>query len=192
MVVGLTARQLNRWAAGRRERPSLLRQAIMEQLTPEVLGRPKLLLGTYGSDTLAHSAIAEARRTERTIAVCFIREVSLSYKFDSQRQTIDTDPAALRTFSHFLELGHDAGVPIICIYDSGPDAAELMAENAAVYGCDKVIIGTSRQGALYHLIRGHFQQRLEALLPPEIPVQVLSAEPGPMDLTEIPHEPQPT
>src|SRR5690348_1190225 len=45
MVIGLTARQLNRWASGRRERPSLLRQAIMEQLTPEVLGKPKMLLG---------------------------------------------------------------------------------------------------------------------------------------------------
>jgi amino acid transporter len=192
MAVGLTARQLNRWASGRRERPSLLRQAIMEQLTPEVLGKPKVLLGTYGSDTLAKSAIAEARRTGHAIAVCFIREVNLSYKFDSQRQTIDTDPAAQRTFSRFLEMGHEAGVGIIPIYDSGPDAAELMAENAAVYGCDKVLIGTSRQGALYHLIRGHFQQRLEALLPPDIPVQVIAAEPEDSDVSEVHHEPQAT
>jgi amino acid transporter len=190
LAVGLTARQLNRWVAGRRERPSLLRQAIMEQLTPEVLGKAKVLLGTYGSDALARAAVAEARSTDHSIAVCFIREVNLSYKFDSQRQTIDTDPAAIRTFSRFLELGHSAGVGIIPIYDSGPDAAELMAENAAVYGCDKVLIGTSRQGALYHLIRGHFQQRLEALLPREIPVQVVAAEPGAEESTGIPHAPQ--
>jgi K+-sensing histidine kinase KdpD len=190
--VGLTARQLNRWASRRRERPSLLRQAIMEQLTPEVLGKPKILLGTYGSDTLGRSVVAEARRTDHSIAVCFIREVNLSYKFDSQRQTIDTDPAALRTFSRFLELGHEAGVGIIPIYDSGPDAAELMAENAAVYGCDKVMIGTSRQGALYHLIRGHFQQRLEALLPPEIPVQVIAAEAERAEVSDIRHQAQST
>ena len=60
------------------------------------------------------------------------------------------------------------------IYDTGPDAAELMAENAAMYGCEQVLIGTSRQGALYHLIKGHFQGRLESLLPPEIPVHVLA------------------
>jgi hypothetical protein len=84
-------------------------------------------------------------------------------------------------------MGHDAGVPVVCIYDSGPDAAELMAENAAVYGCDAVIIGTSRQGALYHLIRGYFQQRLEALLPPEIPVQVMS----PDAFVEGAHPPEP-
>jgi hypothetical protein len=65
-------------------------------------------------------------------------------------------------------------VPVIPAYDTGPDAAILLAETAAAYNCDRVLIGTSRQGALYHLIKGHFQQRLEQLLPPEIPVQVIS------------------
>ena len=37
-----------------------------------------------------------------------------------------------------------------------------------------MLIGTSRQGALYTLIKGTFQRRLEALLPPEIPVMVIT------------------
>ena len=177
MVVGLSARGLTKLVSARRgKKPSLLRQAIMEQLTPEVLAGPKIMLGTYGSHALAHPALAEARKSNRGLAVCFIRQVNLSYKYDGRKFTIDTDPAVVRAFSRFLELGHEYGVPIIPIYDSGPDAAELMAENAAVYGCDKVLIGTSRRGALYHLIRGHFQQRLESLLPPEIPVEVVAPE----------------
>jgi len=188
MVIGLTARQLNRWVSGRRARPSLLRQAIMEQLTPAAMAGPKILLGTYGSHDLARPALAEARKSGRALVVCFIRHVNLSYKFDAQRQTIDTDLAALRTFSRFLELGHQMGVPIIPIYDSGSDAAELVAENAAVYGCERVLIGTSRQGALYHLTRGHFQQRLEAILPPEIPVEVIAPDDG----VGTPTETQPT
>ena len=51
-----------------------------------------------------------------------------------------------------------------------------MAENAAIYGCEKVLIGTSRRGGLYHLVKGHFQQRLEAILPPETKVKVLAAD----------------
>jgi hypothetical protein len=65
------------------------------------------------------------------------------------------------------------------VYDTGPDAALLMAEAAAIYGCEKIFIGTSRQGALYHLIKGHFQQRLEALIPPDIAVEVLAPEAAP-------------
>lgn len=37
-----------------------------------------------------------------------------------------------------------------------------------------MLIGTSRQGAVYHWIKGRFQQRLEMLLPPDIVVSVVN------------------
>ena len=178
MIIGLSARQLTKMFSNRKgERPSLLRRAIMEQLTPDDLARRRIMLGTYGSDVLAPAALAEAKRENAALVVCFIRHVSLSYKYDENSLTIETDLAALKTFSRFLDLGHAAGVPVIPVYDTGPDAAVLIAENAAMNGCERVLIGTSRQGALYHLIKGHFQQRLEELLPPDIPVQVISPTP---------------
>jgi hypothetical protein len=45
-------------------------------------------------------------------------------------------------------------------------------------GVEKVLIGTSRRGALHHLIKGHFQRRLEALLPAEIQVKVMDTTYG--------------
>jgi K+-sensing histidine kinase KdpD len=180
MIVGLSVRQLTRIVTRRAgERPTLLRRAVMEQLAPEDLMKPRVLLGTYGSDALAEAALTEAKRLDATLVVCFIRNVNLSYKYDDTRLTIDTDLAALRTFSRFLDLGHQLGVPVIPAYDTGGDAAVLMAETAAAYNCERVLIGTSRQGALYHLIKGHFQRRLEDLLPPEIPVHVIAQEPAP-------------
>ena len=176
MIFGLSARAATKWLQNRKGvRPSLLRQAIAEQLTPEAFGRPKILLGTYGSDALAPAALTLAKQSHSTLVVCFIREVTLSYKYESRRLTIDNDLAAVRTFSRILDLAHQMGVPILPVYDSGPNAAELIAETAAIYGCQAILIGTSRQGALYHLIKGHFQRRLESILPPEIQVQVVSA-----------------
>jgi hypothetical protein len=32
---------------------------------------------------------------------------------------------------------------------------------------------------VYHLIKGSFQRRLESLLPPEIPVQIVASAPEP-------------
>ena len=152
------------------------------------MGMPKILLGTYGSDLLARSAIRVAKESDAMLVVCFIRQVNLSYKYESeQKLTIETDQAALKAFSRFLDIGHDEGVPILPVYDTGTDAAELMAENAAIYGCERVLIGTSRQGALYHLIKGRFQARLETLLPPEIPVQIVTSddEPGHPEEAEV-------
>jgi amino acid transporter len=179
LVLGLSARQLNKWLAGRKgPKISLLRQAIMEQLGGGALERPRVLLGTYGSDLLARSALEDCKRNGSTLVVCFIRSITLSYKWNSAL-TMESDVSALRTFAKFLDVGHELGVPVLPIYDSGSDAAELMAEAAALSGCSKVLIGTSRHGTVYHLLKGSFQQKLEALLPPDIKVEVI-----------VPHTPE--
>jgi amino acid transporter/nucleotide-binding universal stress UspA family protein len=174
LAVGLSLRQLTRIAARRRLKPSLLRQAIMDQLTPDALARPKVLLATAGSDDYAGPAFELARQEDAALVVSFVRAVSLSYKVEAEaRLTLETDPAAQALFIDFLEHGHRAGVPVIPMYDTGPDAAVLIAEHAAMHGVTKVLIGSSRRGALHHIIKGSFQRKLEQLLPPEIPVQVL-------------------
>jgi amino acid transporter len=173
MAVGLSARQLTKWLATRKgPQLSLLQKAIVEQFPADAFTRRKLLVGTYGSDALGPAAFDEAKKDRAALVVCFIREVNLSYKWD-QPLTIETDLAAQRTFARFLEMGHLHAVPVIPVYDMGQNAAELIAENAAIQGCNKVLIGTSRHGALYHLVKGHFHERLEGLLPPEIPVEVI-------------------
>jgi len=172
LIAGLIARRATKWFAARRPKPSLIRQAIAEQLTPEAMAKRKAMIGTYGSEALAEQAMSVAKAEDLALVVCFIRQVSLSIKWD-MKLSIDTDLAAQKTFSHFLERGHEMGVPVIPVYDTGPDAAVLLAENAAIYGCQRVLIGTSRQGAVYHLVKGSFQRRLESLLPPEIPVEVM-------------------
>jgi amino acid transporter len=178
MIIGLSARQLTKWFAARKgPRPSLLRQAIMQQLGNGAMDRPRVLVGTYGSLALAHSALREAKKLDATLVVCFVRSVRIAYNWE-RGLCMDTDAAALRVFAKFLELGHEFGVPVLPIYDSGDDAAQLVAEAAAVTGCQRILIGTSRQGPIYHLIKGYFQQRLEAILPPEIPVQILANEPA--------------
>ena len=99
-------------------------------LNPEAeLSRPKIMVGTYGSDAIAKSAMELAKSRGAMLVACFIRSVNLSYKYDERSFTLDTDLAAQRTFARFLELGHDAGVPIMPVYDTGPDPAELLAEN---------------------------------------------------------------
>jgi nucleotide-binding universal stress UspA family protein len=176
LAVGLILRQITRAHGKRRPKPSLLRQAIVEQLPEDALSRPKVLLATAGSDTLADQAMEIAKESNASLVVCFIRGVALSYKVEAEtRLTLDTDPAAQALFADFLAHGHRAGVPIIPMYDTGTNSAELIAEHAALNGVEKVLIGSSRRGTLHRIIKGSFQQQLESLLPPEIPVQVISA-----------------
>jgi nucleotide-binding universal stress UspA family protein len=176
LAIGLTLRQITKATARRRPKPSLLRQAIVEQLSEPAMARPRFLLATAGSATNAPGALEVARRENAALVVCFIRDVALSYKVDTgQTFTLDTDRAAQSLFREFLARGHQAGVPIIPAYDTGNNAAELIAEIAAMNAAEKVLIGTSRRGTLRQLIKGSFQCNLEKLLPPEIPVEVLNS-----------------
>ncbi len=99
---------------------------VMQQWQPDALMKPKILLGTYGSDALARPAIQFAKENDATLVVCFIRQVNVSYKYESESKlTIETDLMALKAFSRFLDIGREMGVRVLPIYDSGPDAAEL-------------------------------------------------------------------
>ncbi|HEV8378355.1 MAG TPA: amino acid permease [Tepidisphaeraceae bacterium] len=173
LLVGLTLRGITRFAQTKRPKPSLLRQAIVEQLPVDAMLRPKLLVATAGSTQLADSALQLARERNAALVVCFIRDVALAVGAEA-RLTLESDPAAQALFAEWLEHGHRYGVPIIPIYDTGNNPTELLAESAAISGAEKVLIGTSRRGSLHQLIKGSFQRRLEILLPPEIPVEVIS------------------
>ena len=174
MAAGLTLRALTRLGTRRRAKPSLLRQAIAEQLPPDVFARPKILLATAGSIAVAEPAMESARRANAALVVCFVRQVALNYNVGAGRRlSLDTDPAAQALFIDFLEIGHRFGVPVIPMYDTGPNAAEMIAELAALNAVSKVLIGSSRRGVLHYLIKGSFQRQLENLLPPDIQVEVL-------------------
>jgi amino acid transporter/nucleotide-binding universal stress UspA family protein len=174
LVVGLTLRAITRYAQKKRPKPSLLRQAIMEQLPEDAMLRPKLLVATAGSAALADTALEMARQRNAALVVCFIRDVALAVGAEA-RLTLETDPAAQALFAEWLEHGHRHGVPIIPIYDTGNNPTEMLAEAAAISGAEKVLIGTSRRGSLHQLIKGSFQRRLEILLSPaDIPVEVIS------------------
>lgn len=193
LIVGLSLRQITKYAAGRRPKMSLLRQAIMEQLTPEALAKPKMLLATAGSAAMADAAMEIAAAENAALVVCFIREVALNFKVEAEtRFTLDNDPAAQAMFADFLEKGHQAGVPIIPAYDTGTNAAEQLVELAAMNACDRILIGSSRRGTLHHIIKGSFQRRIESLLPPDIHVQVLSVtEPSDAGNSTLPPVEQP-
>jgi amino acid transporter/nucleotide-binding universal stress UspA family protein len=173
LLIGLSLRAITRYAQKRRPKPSLLRQAIVEQLPIDALMRPKLLIATAGSAQLADTALDLARQRNATMVVCFVRDVALAIGSEA-RLTLESDPAAQSLFAEWLEAGHRYGVPILPMYDTGGNSAEMIAEAAAISGAERVLIGTSRRGSLHQLIKGSFQQKLEDLLPPEIPVEVIS------------------
>lgn len=123
-------------------------------------------------------ALKIAKAENAALVVTFVRAVALSYKVEAENLlTLDTDPAAQELFTDFLEHGHRHGVPVIPMYDVGTNAAELIAEFAALNGVERVLMGSSRRGAIHQIVKGSFQQHWKVCFP-EIPVEVLTSEGG--------------
>ena len=176
MVLGLTARFITRRMGGPAAAPgTLLRRAILEQITAEALTGRKVLLATAGSAHMAEPALAYAKTIGASLVVAFVREVNLAREAGSTMMTLDQDPTAQTMFGEFLVAGHKHGVTIIPMYDVGSDPAEQLAEAAAMEGVDEVLLGSSRRGLVHRMIKGSLQRRLETLLPREIRVHVLDA-----------------
>ena len=180
VLVGFAVRWFTRFLQARRGKPSLLRQAIAEQLPPEAMVKPRFMVATAGGAQLAEPAVKAAAEANAALVVCFLREVALNHLVESEagRMTLDNDPAAQALFVDYLEVGHRHNVPIIPAYDTGLNSPEMMAELAALNGVEKLFIGSSRRGALHQIIKGSFQRKLEGLLPPEIPVEVMTPDAG--------------
>lgn len=177
LAVGFSLRYLTKYLAARRPKMSLLRQAIVDQLTPEALAKPRMMIATAGGSNLADQACREAKSHDESLVVAFVREVALNYKVEgAATMTLDTDPAAQALFIDYLEAGHKYGVAIIPAYDTGLNAPEMLAELAAMNGVTRLAIGSSRRGALHHIIKGSFQRKLEDLLPSDIVVEVMSQQ----------------
>jgi amino acid transporter/nucleotide-binding universal stress UspA family protein len=175
LIVGFGLRSATKWYAARQAQPSLLRQAIMAQLTPEALAKPRILIATAGGSQLANKACEIAATNESSLVVAFVREVALNYKIEgAAASTFDSDPAAQALYVDYLEAGHRHGVAIIPAYDTSLNTAETIAELAALNGVSKIVMGSSRRGTLHQIIKGSFQRKLESLLPHDMPVQVVS------------------
>ena len=55
-----------------------------------------------------------------TVARRLVQDFPEFYKYDSEKKlSIDTDLVALRIFSRFLDAGHQMGVPVLPVYDTG-------------------------------------------------------------------------
>jgi K+-sensing histidine kinase KdpD len=60
----------------------------------------------------------------------------------------------------------------------------MIAEHAAMNAVSKVLLGSSRRGAIHRIIKGSFHQKLESLLPEDIPVEIVETLMEPQLVTD--------
>ncbi|MBI5397456.1 MAG: universal stress protein [Verrucomicrobia bacterium] len=133
-----------------------------------VSGAP-LLCAVRGINRTLDFAIKEARETHRPLYVAFIREQPALTAEDHARKWQD-DEEASQVFVHAKSrLGSGGFCPCYAVSDS---PADTIVDIAATIGAERLILGTTRRGALVNVLRGNIIRRIAKLLPEQIDLLV--------------------
>ncbi len=130
-------------------------------------GRPRIMLAARGRYQ-AEFAVDLARRRGAILFAVFIRTLRLIDIEPGKVPRIEEDADAQEALGTVAMLARRAGVPFVPIYVTSPDIAEEILDYTVTYGCDTLIMGTSRRSLFSRRVAGDVVARVAAMLPDSV------------------------
>ncbi len=174
LVTGLAARVVAQRKVA--ERPSAeLPPGVFfpERRVSEVEPRAKYLVALRGkSENLLRFTIEEAMTREAKLFILRVQEIAVG----TLPQTFHTVNADNETWID--EMCSEAGINYQILTIASNDVAYTIAEEAALLGVDRVILGSSRRSLMEAALKGDLIRSVSKLLPDEIQLVIFDAGAG--------------
>jgi hypothetical protein len=164
LVAGLSARALSK-------RPKKV-VPTRPEVAPVVAARPKrpksipstryLLALKVRNEKLLRFAIEEAKARNAFLFVLKVKEIAVG----SLPAQLDMPTNGEQTWIE--KTCEDSGVPFQSIQIPSYDVGYTIAEQAATFGVDRVIIGAEQRSRLEYVLKGSVMKALSSLLPEEV------------------------
>jgi amino acid transporter len=166
LLLGLAARQVVKWKLGSKSVPAEITQAVPQPTRKRrrtSIPSTKYLLALKDvNDRLLKFALDEAKQRGALLFVLRVKEIAvgalparIEMKVNGEEEHID---------SICSESGIDYQIISIPSYEVG----YTIAEQAATFGVDRVIMGATKRSLLEVVLRGRVMSSLNALLPEEV------------------------
>ena len=141
------------------------------------LNSARLLMPTRGNPALIQFAVHYAKDRKAALFPLFVREVALTFrergaKVGSDTMTLANDAEARKIFADVQRECDNAGVPMVPLYAVNDSPAEVILDNAAMFGVDAVLMGVSQRGAVWKTLKGDVLQDVITYLPKSIPLLI--------------------
>ncbi len=166
---------ISRWAVG-------LRRAAVAPLPepehgwlPEVTkelpvidpSNPRVMFAARGR-FISEFAVDYARRRKATLFALYVRTLRIIDAPTDKAPSIADDESGQETLGTTMLLARQAGVPCIPIYVVSPNIAEEILDYTTTYGCDTLILGKTRRGALARALGGDVVAEVARHLPDDV------------------------
>jgi amino acid transporter len=166
LVIGLAARQAVKWKLASQPIP---KEAVSVPLVVTRKRRrvsipsTKYLLAIKDvNDRLLKFALEEAKQRGALLFVLRVKEIAVGTLPERMEMKVNG------TEEHIDKICSDAGIDYQIISIPSYEVGYTIAEQAATFGVDRVIMGVTKRSMLEYMLRGSVMRSLGALLPEEV------------------------
>ena len=135
-------------------------------VTP-IVPQKRVMVASRGNPKLLRFAFDYAKTQHGEVFVVFIRYIAISVE-PARASDIAADNEAQRLNQQAEQLAAEFGVPWRFLYATSSEIAETVLDIAATHAVDVLILGATRRGSLWRVMKGDIIQQVAEQLPESI------------------------
>jgi len=139
-------------------------------------GTGRIMLAARGRNQ-AEFAVELARKRKATLFVIYVRTLRVMDIAPGAVPQVKDDPQALESLGTVATLARQAAVPFVPIYVCSDRISEEILDYTVTFGCDTLILGKTKRGALTRRIAGDVVAQIVEYLPESVELILREARP---------------
>jgi nucleotide-binding universal stress UspA family protein len=125
----------------------------------------RVMVPTQGNPRLIEFALQECHARQAELQILFIRLLVVTPMGPMAFPTLAEDAEAQALFDRVRAQAKAAGVPLRLLYGVSSDVPDAILDMAVTHGADLLLMGTTRRGTLWKLMKGDVIQAVAEQLP---------------------------
>jgi nucleotide-binding universal stress UspA family protein len=131
------------------------------------VAKKRVMVASRGNPKLLRFAFEYAKSQQAEVWVVFVRYIAVAVG-PARPTDVAADDEAQRTNQQAEQLAAEFGVPWRFVYATSSDIAETVLDIAATHAMDVLILGATKRGMLWKVMKGDVTQKVAELLPETI------------------------
>ena len=128
----------------------------------------RIMVPTQGNPKLIEFAFQECLTRQAELQILFVRLLAVTPMGPLAVPRLVEDQDAQALFERVRDQARTAGVPVRLLYAVASDIPDAILDMAVTHGADLLLLGTTRRGALWKVMKGDVIQAVAEQLPEQV------------------------
>jgi nucleotide-binding universal stress UspA family protein len=125
----------------------------------------RIMVATQGNPRLIEYAMKTCKSRQAELQILYLRLLAVTPMGHAAIPGLSEDMPALELFERIRQRAKDEGVPVRLLYGVTHEIPEAILDMAVTHGADQLLLGATRRGALWKVMKGDVIQAVAEQLP---------------------------